>query len=105
ARGRADVVDVEGDGLGDAGAGVERDGGQRAVAGGGAGLHRAQPPQGGALVQRPGRGVGQVDALGGGRAEAAAGVEVVDGGQGVVDRGGGALGDGEQVGAVVAHGP
>ena len=102
---QADVVDIEGDGLGDARAGVERGARQSAVAGRGAGVHGAQPAQGGALVQRAGGRIGEVDALGGGGSEPTASVEVIDGGQGIVDGGGLALGDGEQMGAVVAHGP
>ena len=105
ASGSAYVVDVEADDFGDAGAGVERDHGNRPVAAGQPGFDGAQPAGGGALVQGARRGGGQVDPVGVGRAEAAADVEVVDGGEGVVDGGGGTFVDGEQVGAPVADGP
>jgi hypothetical protein len=78
ASGSAHVVDVEADDFGDAGAGVERDGGNRPVAAGQPGFNGAQPSGGGAVVQGARRGGGQVDPLGAGRAEAAAGIEVVD---------------------------
>ena len=87
AGGEVDVVDVEGDDLGDAGAGVERQEGQGLVSGGRAGLDGSQEPDLGPLVEGSGGGVGDLDAGGFGGAEASAGVEVVDRGEGVVDRG------------------
>ena len=104
AGGQADVVDVEADGFGDAGAGVERDERDRLVAGGRPVLHLAQELDRGTVTERAGRGLGQFGPGGVGGSEATAGVEVIDGGQGVVDGGGLAFGHGEQVGAVVARG-
>src|SRR6266516_5618655 len=105
AGGDLDVVDVQADGLGDAGAGVERDQGEGLVARGGALLDRAQEPHRRPAAQGAWRGLGEIGAGGVRGAQAAAGVEVVDRGQGVVDGARGAFGDGLQVGAVVAYGP
>jgi hypothetical protein len=105
ASGSAHVVEVEADDFGDSGVGVERDGGNRPVAAGQPGFDGAQPAGRGAVVQGARRGGGQVDPVGAGRADAAAGVEVVDGGEDVVDGGRGTFVDGEQVGAPVADGP
>jgi hypothetical protein len=86
-----DVVEIEADGFGDAAAGVERRQRQRSVAGGGCGADGAQPEQDRLVVQRAGREGGQFEPVGSRGAEAGAGVEVVDGGQGVVDGGVAAL--------------
>ncbi len=101
----ADVVDVEGDDLGDTGAGVEREEGQGLVSGRRAGGDGSQEPDLGPLVEGSGGGVGDLDAGGGGWAEASAGVEVVHRGEGVVYGCRLGLGHGLEVGAVVAHGP
>ncbi len=50
-------------------------------------------------------GVRDLDPAGVGRSEAAANMEVIDGGQGAIHRGRPTLQDGLEVGAVVAHGP
>ena len=63
--GRAgDVVDVEGDDLADPGAGVKRDERERLVKWRGAGLDCTEVAELGALVERAGRGGGDLDASG-----------------------------------------
>ena len=105
ARGQADVVDVEADDLGDPGAGVERYERYGAITRRRALLDLAQEPDCRARVQRLGGGPWELGARGVGGPEAAADVEVVDGGEGVVDGRGLALEDGLQMGAVVADRP
>jgi hypothetical protein len=105
AGGPGDVVDVEGDDLADPRAGVERDERERLVARRQAGLDGSEVPELGTMVERARRRDGGVDSRGGRRSEAAANVEVIDGGERVVDSRGAALQDGLEVGAVVAHRP
>jgi hypothetical protein len=57
------------------------------------------------MVERAGRGRRDLDASRARGPKAVPDVEVVDGGERVVDRGGAALEDGLEVGAVVAHRP
>ena len=77
------VVDVQADGLGEmSGAGVERDQGEGLVARGGALLGRAQEPYRRPPAQGAWRGLGEIGAGGVRGAQTAAGVEVVDRGQG-----------------------
>jgi hypothetical protein len=99
------VVQVQGHHLGYAGAGVERDQGQGLVPGRGTGVDRPQEADLSPGGEGTGGGVGDVDPHGPGRTEASTGVEVVDGGQSVVHRGGLGLGHGLEMAAVVAHGP
>jgi hypothetical protein len=105
AGGEGDVVDVEGDGLGDAGTGVERDEGEGLVAERWAAGDGAQVTDLGSFAEGAGRGGGDLDAGGAGGAEAAAGVEVIDRREGAVHRGRFALHYALEVVAVVAHGP
>ncbi len=69
------------------------------------GLDRAQEPHSCPFAERLGGGPRDLRAGCARRSESAAGVEVVDGGEGVVDRRGLALEDRLQVGAVVADRP
>ncbi len=85
AGGPGDVVDVEGDDLADPRAGVERDQRERLVAWRRARLDCSEVAKLGMFVERSGRRDGGVDSRGGRRSEAAADVEVVDGGERVVD--------------------
>ena len=68
-------------------------------------MDRPQVADLGAVVERPGRGGGDLDANGARRSEPQADVEVVDGGERVVHGRRAALEHGLEVGAVVAHGP
>ena len=101
---QADVVDVQTGGLADTSARVEGGVGDGLVAQRGA-VGLAEQAELVTSVQCPRGGRGEVGAFGGGGAEPAAAVEVIDGGQVRVDGGGLALDDRLQVGAVVAGGP
>jgi len=112
AGGDQQVADVECDELGDPQPGEQQHAGDGPVpdpagTGGGA-FGGAQQPAGLVGVQRPGAAWGscsrRVLAAGVGGAEPDEAVEVVDGGQGEVDRGGLGPADREQVGAVVPDG-
>jgi hypothetical protein len=105
AGGTGDVVDVERDDLADPRAGVERDERERLVARRRAGLDGAEVSELGTVVQSARRGGRDLDASGARRPEPATDVEVVDGGERVVDGRGAALENGLQVGPVVAHRP
>jgi len=106
--GGASCIAVERDELGDPQPGEQQHAGDRPVpdpAGAGDGAFGgAQQPAGLVGVQRPGGRLGQLFAAGVGGAEPGEAVEVVDGGQGEVDRGGLGPGGREQVGAVVPDG-
>ena len=93
AGGAGDVVDVEGDDLADPRAGLERDQRERLVAWRRAGLDGSEVPKLSAFVERARRRDGGVDSRGGRGSEAAADVEVIDGGERVVDGRGAALED------------
>ena len=97
ARRQPDVVDIEAGDLGDPGAGVEGDERDRSIAGLWPGFDGAKEPDRSMPGQRLGCGLGEVGSRCVGGAEAAAGVQVVDGGQRVVDRGGLPLQHGPQV--------
>jgi hypothetical protein len=103
AGGDSQVAEVQGDGLPASGTGVELGEGQGPVAGGRA-FDGAQVASAIVIGQGARRGLGQLLALSGRGSESEAAEEVVDRGQVRVDRGGLALGDGEQVGPVVAGG-
>ncbi len=68
-------------------------------------MHSSQVADLGSVVERAGRGSGDLGALGVRRSEAATDVEVIDGGGRVVDGRGPALEHRLQVRAVVAHRP
>ena len=105
AGGAGDVVEVKRDDLADPRAGVERDQRERQVAWRGTGLNGSEVAELGACVERAGRGGRDLDAGGARGSEAAADVEVVDGGERVVDGRGAALEEGLEVRAVVAYRP
>lgn len=84
AGGHADVGDVEGDGVADAQARVEGQQREQPVTRARPVLDGAQPPDLGVVAEGFGGGLGQVVAGDAGLAEAEPGVEVVQGGQGIV---------------------
>ena len=97
------VVCVEANGFGDPSTSVERETGQGPVARGRVGLRRTQPAQLGGPIEEPGRFAGNGGSFDGGPTHAAASVEVVYGGQGVVDSGRGLVGGRDEIGAPVTY--
>jgi hypothetical protein len=85
AGGPGNIVDIECDDLADPRAGIERDERERLVPWRRAGLDCSEVAELSAFVERARRRDGDVDSRGGRRSQAAADVEVIDGGERVVD--------------------